>query len=78
MKRILPTHPTDDLGHPIHGALKNPTKQNKIDAARAKMTKHLQLNPEQSYLFCFHGSYVGANGVLRLMFCRYCNEDANA
>lgn len=78
MKRTLPTHPTDDPGHPIHGALKNPTKEDKIRSARAKMVKHLQHNPETAYQFCEHGSYVGANGVLRLMFCRYCVEDENA
>lgn len=77
MKRVLPTHPTDDPSHPIYGALMGPSREKKIAAGRAKMLAHQALNPDHAYLFCEHGTYVGANGVLRLQFCRYCLEEEN-
>ena len=70
-----PGHPIDDPMHPAWHGTSDPEKV--LKSHIAGMEKHIQLHPETAYLFCEHGAYVGANGVLKDLFCRFCKEECD-
>ena len=75
---MKPRHPIDDPNHDIYHAGGVVGDRSMLGLWCYKMEKHLELHPETRYLFCEHMAYVGANGVLKDMFCRFCKEDMDA
>lgn len=69
------THAIDDPHHPARNG--GETRDEVLVKHHANMvTHHSERHPDHAYLFCKHGSYAGANGVLALMFCRFCIQEA--
>ena len=58
----------DDHDPRFYACGKDVAKRLAIVAGGSK--RHIELHPELAYLFCEHGTYVGANGVLHS--CEFC------
>lgn len=42
----------------------------RLAIVQAGSARHIELHPELAYLFCEHGTYVGAHGALHS--CEFC------